>query len=64
MMVLIVEADATIRRSLETTLVAWGYKVLTTSDRARAWGVLERERPPVLVVLGSLDEAGSAVRLC
>jgi two-component system cell cycle response regulator len=64
MMVLIVEADATIRRSLETTLVAWGYKVLTTSDRAQAWEVLERESPPLLVVLGTLNEAGAAVRLC
>jgi diguanylate cyclase (GGDEF)-like protein len=64
MMVLIVEADATIRSSLETTLVAWGYKVLTTSDGAQAWEVLERESPPFLVVLGTLNEAGAAVRLC
>jgi diguanylate cyclase (GGDEF)-like protein len=64
MTVLIVEADATIRQSLETTLVAWGYKVLTTSDGAQAWEVLEREKPPLVVVLGSLSKAGFAVRLC
>ena len=64
MTVLIVEADANIRRALETNLAAWGYKVLATPDRTEAWELLEKERLPLLVILGSMKEAGSTVRLC
>ncbi len=51
MRILIAEDDTVSRRMLEAILVKWGYEVITTTNGAEAWQILQGEDTPKLVIL-------------
>ncbi|HMC87980.1 MAG TPA: response regulator transcription factor [Gemmataceae bacterium] len=51
MRVLIAEDNPTTRLLLEMTLSDWGFDVVSTTHGAEAWGELQAEDPPELVLL-------------
>ncbi len=51
MRILIAEDDTVSRRMLEAILVKWGYEVITNTNGAEAWQILQGEDTPKLVIL-------------
>ncbi len=51
MKILVADDDAVSRRVLESMLVKWGYEVITASDGAEAWEVLQGPDAPQLAIL-------------
>jgi two-component system cell cycle response regulator len=49
--VLIADDEAVTRKVLQTTLEDWGYEVMVAQDGNEAWGILQRDDTPLLVIL-------------
>lgn len=64
MRVMIAEDDVVSRRILESTLVKWGYEVVTAGDGAEAWALLQRTDAPKLVILDWMMPALDGVEIC
>lgn len=62
--VLIAEDDAMFRRILQIWLENWGYQVVVAEDGAKAWGILQQERPPELLVLDWVMPEVDGTELC
>ena len=54
--VLVAEDDITSRRLLETTLVRWGFEVVSAVDGQEAWEILQREDAPQLAILDNHEQ--------
>jgi diguanylate cyclase (GGDEF)-like protein len=64
MKVLIAESQAENRHSLQEALDGWGYQVASAESPAEALGVVQREAPPAMVILGSLADQTAVNQLC
>jgi len=62
--VLVAEDDAMFRRILQSWLESWGYHVTLAEDGAKAWAVLQQERPPELLILDWVMPEIDGVELC
>ncbi len=64
MRVLIVESNPELSKSLYEALDGWGYQVTASDDPANAFGTIQRESPPSMVLIGSLADSTSVKQLC
>jgi sigma-B regulation protein RsbU (phosphoserine phosphatase) len=64
MRVLIAEDDSVSRRVLQATLNNFGYEVVTASDGAYAWAVLQSENAPSLAILDWMMPELDGVEIC
>ncbi len=64
MKVLVAEDSIVTRRKLEATLTKWGYEVVTAKDGHEAWGVLQGEESPKLVVLDWMMPGMDGLEIC
>jgi DNA-binding response OmpR family regulator len=64
MRVLIAEDDAISRRVLEVFLRRWGYEVESVEDGDAAWGRLQQEDAPRLVILDWMMPGMGGVEIC
>jgi two-component system cell cycle response regulator len=62
--VLIAEDDPVSRRALEATLLKWGYEVVTCSDGAEAWQVLQSPDSPQLAILDWMMPGMDGAQIC
>jgi DNA-binding response OmpR family regulator len=62
--VLITDDDAMALRLLQRTLEKYRYDVVTASDGAQAWEILQRPDPPVLAIVDWVMPGLSGVDLC
>jgi CheY-like chemotaxis protein len=60
----VAEDDATTRRMLEARLQRWGHEVVCAADGTEAWGILQREDAPSLMVLDRMMPGKSGLDLC
>lgn len=63
MKVLIAEADSTCRRAVESLLAGWGYQACGAGSGAEVRELLEREKSPGLIIVGTLGAPGERVQL-
>ena len=64
MRVLVVDDEPIVRRLLETSLVSWGYEVISAAGGEEAWGVLQREDAPSLAILDWTMPGMDGLELC
>ena len=64
MRILIVESDEKSRKALYESLDGWGYQVTAMEDPAAAFGSIQRESPPSMVLVGTLGDNTSVKQLC
>ena len=64
MKVLIAEDDITSRRILQVLLTQWGFEVIAVSDGEAAWGELQKEASPHLVILDWMMPGKDGHELC
>src|SRR5581483_3809350 len=64
MKILIAEDDAASRRLLQASLERWGYEVLTASDGAEAWQVLDVPSAPELAILDWMMPEIDGLEIC
>jgi PAS domain S-box-containing protein len=64
MRILIAEDEAISRRLLKSTLVKWGYYVVTASDGSEAWSVLQSEDSPTLAILDIMMPGLEGMEVC
>lgn len=62
--VLIAEDDAMSRKILQSWLENWGYRVTLAENGAIAWDILQRERPPELLILDWAMPEMDGMELC
>ncbi|MBV9182812.1 MAG: diguanylate cyclase, partial [Acidobacteria bacterium] len=62
--ILVAEDDPMFRKILQSWLESWGYQVISAEDGARAWGILEQEKPPELLILDWVMPAIDGIELC
>jgi two-component system cell cycle response regulator len=61
---LVAEDDPMFRRILQSWLGTWGYDVSVAEDGARAWNLLQLERPPHLLILDWIMPGMDGTELC
>jgi two-component system, cell cycle sensor histidine kinase and response regulator CckA len=64
MKILIAEDEGMSRHLLENTLRAWGHEVVSASDGAQAWAVLQREDAPHLAILDWVMPGMDGLEVC
>ncbi len=64
MRILIVEDDGFTRRFLARSIEQWGYEAVLASGGKEAWGILQSENAPKLVLLDWMMPEISGVELC
>jgi DNA-binding response OmpR family regulator len=64
MKILIAEDDITSRNILKVILKKWGYEVIDVADGNEAWGVLQEEDAPRLIILDWMMPEIDGVTLC
>src|SRR5271170_976228 len=62
--VLVAEDDPMLRRILCSWLESWGYEVTVAEDGAKAWGALQAERAPQLLILDWMMPIMDGLELC
>ena len=62
--VLVAEDDPIFRRILQSWLQNWGHEVLIAENGARAWDILQQERPPELLILDWIMPEIDGTELC
>lgn len=62
--VLIAEDDLIFRALLEQWLESWGYEVVLADDGARAWEILQQDKPPELLIIDWLMPELDGLELC
>jgi diguanylate cyclase (GGDEF)-like protein len=62
--VLIAEDDIMSRKILQSWLENWGYRVTAAENGAIAWNILQRERPPELLILDWVMPEIDGMELC
>ncbi len=64
MKVLLADDEPVSLRLLQSTLVKWGYEVVTATDGDRAWGILHADEPPRLALLDWMMPGRKGIELC
>lgn len=64
MHILIAEDDPVSRRLLESSLVSWGYQVLTASNGIEAWHMLQRSSEPSMAILDWMMPHMDGLEVC
>lgn len=64
MRVLIADDSVVSRHLLEATLRKWGYEVVSASDGATAWDILQREEAPALAILDWMMPGMTGLEVC
>jgi diguanylate cyclase (GGDEF)-like protein len=62
--VLVAEDDAMFRKILQSWLQSWAYEVTVAEDGAKAWEILQQERPPELLILDWVMPGVDGTELC
>jgi two-component system cell cycle response regulator len=62
--ILVAEDDPMFRKILQSWLQSWGYQVVLAEDGARAWNILEQEKPPELLILDWVMPEIDGIELC
>ncbi len=62
--VLIADDDVMCRKILQSWLENWGYRVTVAENGARAWNILQQERPPELLILDWVMPEIDGTELC
>jgi two-component system cell cycle response regulator len=62
--VLVAEDDAMFRRILQSWLENWGYRVTLAADGAKAWTILQQDRPPQLLIVDWMMPVMNGLELC
>jgi two-component system, cell cycle response regulator len=62
--VLIADDSVVSRHLLEATLRKWGYEVVSASDGATAWDILQREDAPALAILDWMMPGMTGLEVC
>ena len=64
MRVLIADDSVVSRHLLEATLRKWGYEVISASDGAKAWDILQRDEAPALAILDWMMPGMTGLEVC
>lgn len=62
--VLIADDDEPTRILLRSSISQWGYKVIEASDGEEAWNILQRPKPPKILILDWLMPRLDGITLC
>lgn len=62
--ILVAEDDPMFRKILQSWLQRWGYQVVLAEDGARAWTILQQEKPPELLILDWVMPEIDGIELC
>jgi CheY-like chemotaxis protein len=62
--VLIAEDDPMFRKILQSWLESWDYHLTVAEDGTQAWNILQRERPPQLLVIDRAMPGIDGMELC
>jgi two-component system, cell cycle response regulator len=62
--VLVAEDDPMFRKILQNWLQSWDYKVIVATDGTEAWSILQKERPPDLLILDWVMPGIDGMELC
>jgi two-component system, cell cycle response regulator len=62
--VLVAEDDPMFRKILLNWLQSWDYKVIVATDGTEAWSILQKERPPDLLILDWVMPGIDGMELC
>ena len=64
MKALVVDDEPIVRRLLETSLIEWGYEVVSAGGGEEAWTILQREDAPPLAILDWTMPGLDGLELC
>ncbi len=64
MKILIADDSIVSRHLLKATLTKWGYDVVTASDGAQAWEILQEKDPPSLAILDWMMPGMTGLEVC
>jgi len=64
MRILIADDEPTSRRMLQRMLEKWGHEVLTAEDGELAWGIMQQEVPPDLVIMDWMMPGLDGTEIC